>query len=389
MNPVENAQSGAGDESISLLDVAVLVAENWKLLVMLPLAAGFVALGVSYLIQPTYTASTRILSPQQQQSGAAALATQLGALAGFVGGSYGAKSPADQYVALMKSRAVLDPIIERFKLRELYKSPLLAETRTKLERNVRISVGAKDGIISIEVDDQDPVRSAELANALVAGLRDLTNSLAVTEAAQRRLFFDEQLKLAKDNLARAEIALRGSGVSEAALKTVPQTALEALARLKAQITAQEVKLNSMRVYMTDANPELRRAASELAALRSELVKAEQTTANKDAGGGAEYISKYRDFKYYETLFDLMAKQYELARLDEAREGTVIQVVDPAQTPEQRSKPRRAQIAVLTTLIGAFLVFLWVLARQAFVNAAQVPGAAPKVQRIRRLFRFRT
>jgi uncharacterized protein involved in exopolysaccharide biosynthesis len=376
------------DDEISLLDVALVLAENWKTLVFVPLAAGVVALGISFLIPPTYTAVTRILPPVQQQSTSAALAAQLGALAGLVGPSAGIKNPTDQYVALLESRSVLDAMIQRFKLKDLYEASYLEDARRQLDERTRVSAGIKDGLISIEVDDHDPKRAADMANAFVEELRNLTKALAITEAAQRRLFFEEQLAQSKDNLTKSEIALQASGVSSAALRTVPQSALESLASLKAQITAQEIKLASMRTFMTDANPEFRLAVRELVALRDELSKAEQSSPVKALDNGAEYITKYRDFKYHETLFELMAKQYELARLDEAREGAVIQVVDAAQPPERKSRPSKAQIAVLTTFAVFFVTLLAVFARQAMRSAATDPGAAGKIARLRQLLGFR-
>lgn len=388
MEESQAASATPDDDEISLLDVALVLAENWRTLVLVPLAAGLIALGISFLIPPTYTAVTRILPPVQQQSTSAALAAQLGALAGLVGPAAGVKNPADQYVALLKSRSVHDAIIRRFKLKDLYEVRYLDDARKQLEQRTKVSAGVKDGLISIEVDDHDPKRAADMANAFVEELRDLTKTLAITEAAQRRLFFEEQLAQAKDNLTKSEIALQASGVSSAALRTVPQSALESLARLKAQITAQEIKLASMRTFMTNANPEFRLAVRELVALRDELSKAEQSSPVKALDNGAEYITKYRDFKYHETLFELMAKQYELARLDEAREGAVIQVVDAALPPERKSKPKKALIAVLSTLAVFFVTLLLVFVRHAFQNVAEQPETAEKLGRLRRLLRLR-
>ena len=388
MEEARAAHTEQDSDEISLLDLALVLAENLRLLIFVPLLAGLVALGISFLIPPTYTATTRILPPAQQQSTSAALAAQLGSLAGLVGASAGLKNPADQYVALLKSRSVYDAIVQRFNLRELYDQRYIEGTRKELESRSKVSAGVKDGIISIEVEDRDPKRAADMANAFVDELRRLSKTLAITEAAQRRLFFEGQLKQAKDDLTKSEFALRGSNVSEATLRTVPQAALEALARLKAQITVQEIKLASMRTFMTDSNPEFRLAMQELGALRTELSKAEQGNTSKAADDGAEYIAKYRDFKYHETLFDLMAKQYELARLDEAREGAVIQVVDAAQPPEQKTRPKKAVIAVLTTLAVFFAMLLFVFVRRAFQHRAGQPEFAEKLVRLRRLFWLR-
>jgi uncharacterized protein involved in exopolysaccharide biosynthesis len=387
---VEQTSGGESEpnDELSLLDLALVLAENLKLLIAVPLAAGVVALVIGFLTSPTYTATARILSPQQQQNSAAAMAAQLGALAGLVGGAAGIKSPADQYVALLKSRTVYDAIIQRFDLKTLYESRYLEDARKTLDGRVRVFAGVKDGIISIDVDDHDPARAADMANAFVEELRKLTNTLAVSEAAQRRLFFETQLKQAKNNLTTAEVVLRASGVSEATLKTVPQAQLEALARLKAQIAAQEIKLASMRTYMTDSNADLRVGLQELSALRAELAKAEQSNSTPAHGEGGEYVAKYRDFKYHETLFELMAKQYELARLDEAREGTVIQVVDAAQPPERKSKPRKAVNAILTTLAVGFLMIIVLFIRHGFRRTLAQPDFAAKLARLRRLVLFR-
>ena len=378
---------GAADEEVSLLDVALVLAENLKILVAVPLAAGLLALIIAFIVPVTYTATARLLPPQQQQSSAAALAAQLGALAGLVGNTSGIRNPADQYVGFLKSRTILDAVIQRFDLKTLYGAQYLEDARRTLEGRTRIAASVKDGIIAIEVDDRDPKRAADIANGFVEELRNLTNSLAVTEAAQRRLFFDTQLKQAKDNLTKSEIALRTSGINEAALKTVPQAQLEALARLKAQITAQEIKLASMRSYMTDSNAELRLGLQELIALRAELAKAEQNSSNQTSGEGAQYIERFRDFKYHETLFELMAKQYELARLDEAREGTVIQVVDHAQPPERKSSPKRAMVASITTLAVFLLMLLWIFIRRGLNNLSAQPGAGEKLQALRNLVRL--
>jgi uncharacterized protein involved in exopolysaccharide biosynthesis len=380
---------GELDGELDLLDFALAFAENLRLLVFVPFLSALLAFGGSYLIPPTYTAVTRILPPAQQQSTSAMLAAQLSSLSGLFGTAAGIKNPADQYAALLKSRSVLDAIIDRFKLKAEYDTKYVEDARKELHERMRTLVGSKDNIISIEVDDYDPKLAAAIANAFVEELRNLSKALAITEAAQRRLFFEEQLKQTRDNLTKSELALRGSGISEAALKTMPQSAVEGLARLKAQITAQEIKLAAMKTFMTDSNPEFRLAVQELAALRAELLKVEQSNTSKALGDGAEYIPKYRDFKYHETLFELMAKQYELARLDEAREGAVIQVIDSAQPPERKSKPRRGVITLLTA-IGAFLATgLFVYIRYVLRRLALRPESAARVGKLRRLFRLST
>lgn len=389
MNEVHTTpEVSPAEDEISLLDLALMLAENLRLLIIVPLVAGLVALGMAYLIVPSFTATTRILPPQQQQSAAATfLANQLGAFAGVAGAAAGIRSAADTYAAMLKSRTVADKLVTRFKLRELYQAKYEEDARKALANRTKITVG-KDGLIVIDVDDHDAKRAADLANAYVEELHQLTQTLAVSQAAQRRLFFEKQLKQAKDELTKSELALRASGISEAAIKTVPQSAIEALARLKAQVTAQEVKLAALRGYMTESNPEFKQAQQELAALRAQLGKGEQVDSTKATGAGAEYIANFRDFKYYETLFELMAKQYEIARLDEAHEGAVIQVVDAAIPPERKSKPNKTLIAALTTLAVFFALVLGLFVRLGLRFAANEPRSAEKVARLWRLLRLR-
>lgn len=366
------------DDEISLLDILQVVAENARLLILGPLLVGLAALGWAYTITPTFTATTRILTPQQQQNGAAAALAQLGALAGMAGAAAGIKNPADMYVALLKSRTLADRMIDRFKLMDVYKAQYRDDARNALGGATRASAG-KDGLITIEVDDRDPKRAAAMANAYVEELSTLNGSLALTEAQQRRLFFEKELAKAKQNLVRAETALGGAGVSETLLKFNPEAMGEGLATLKAQVVAKEVQLSSMRGYLTPNSPDFRQAQQELAALRAQLAKAEHS---RPTGGNADYINRYRDFKYNEVLFEQIARQYELAKIDESREGTVIQVVDAAQPPERKSKPKKAQIAILATLASGFALLLFVFVRRALQNAGQDPESAAKLAAVR-------
>ena len=370
------------DDEISLLDLLQVVADNLRLLIIGPLLAGLAALGIAFAIAPTYTATVRFLPPQQQQSAAASMLASLGALGGLAGAASGLKNPSDQYLAFIRSRSVQDALIDRFGLMERYEAKLRDDARKTLQTLARASSG-KDGLISVEIDDEDPKFAAQLANAHVEELQKLLARLAVTEAQQRRVFFEKQLQQAKDNLTRAEQALKASGVNSSALKASPQAAVEAVARLRAAITAQEIKIASLRGYLSENAPDFRQALTELGAMRAQLARAEQQEA--PVAGGSDYIGRYRDFKYYETLFELFAKQYELARVDESREGAVIQVLDAAQPPERKAKPKRALIAVIATLAAGFALLLFVFVRHALGNASRDEESARKIDRIKQGF----
>ncbi len=330
---------------IGLWELLQILGEHWKLIVAGTLLAGVGAFGIASLIAPTFTARTTLLPPQQQQSAASAALSQLGALGGLAGGAV--KSPAEQYVALLESVTVADRIIDAYKLLEVYDEKYRQAARKVLKSNVRIAAGKKDGMLSIEVDDHDPQRAAAMANSYVEGLRQLTSTLAVSEAQQRRVFFEQQLEQTKDKLTKAQVALQSSGFSQGALKAEPKAAAEGYARLRAEATGAEVRLQSMRRMLAEGAPELLQQQATLAALRDQLARVEQRdTAGNDSG----YVGKYREFKYQETLFELFARQYELARVDESREGGLIQVVDVATPPEQKSKPKRSLIALAAALL---------------------------------------
>jgi tyrosine-protein kinase Etk/Wzc len=372
-----------GDEDeISLLDLLQTIVDNLRLLVLGPLVVGITALGISYLIPPTYTAKTQFLPPQQQQSAAASMLASLGSLGGLAGAVGGIKNPADQFLAYMKSVTVQDALIERFKLQERYEAKTKTDARLALTSSVRAASG-KDGLISVEVDDKDPKFAADLANAHVEELGKLLGKLATTEAQQRRLFFEKQLTQAREKLIQSEIELKSTGVSGSVLKSNPASAVAAVAGLQAGVTAQEVKLGAMRGYLAETAPEFKQALNELANLKAQLAKQEKDTpASRNMSAQGDYVSKYREFKYNETLFELFAKQFEIAKVDEAREGAVIQILDTAQPPERKSKPKKGMIAIIATLASAFALFLFIFIRQALNRVGKDQDSVDKLNQLK-------
>ena len=369
------------DDEISLLDLLQVVMDNLRLLVIGPLLAGLVALGVTFAIPPTFTATTKFMPPQQQQSSAASLLAGLGALGGLAGAATGLKNPNDQFVAFLKSESMANTLIDKFNLMARYEAKFKVDARTALYGATIIATG-KDGLITITFDDKDPVFAAQMANAYVAELGKMLNRLVLTEAQNRRFFFEKQLTDTKDNLTKAEVALRKSGVNITALKSNPQAALTAVAELQAQIVAQEIKLSSMRGYLAESAPDFKQAQTELAALRQQFSRLEKPAAAV-SGSDADYVARFRDVKYYETLFELFAKQFELAKLDEARENNAIQVVDVALAPERKSKPKKALTAVVTTFAAVMILLLFVFIRKAMQGAAKTPETAEKMSSLRR------
>ncbi len=370
------------ESSVSLVDILLVLLDHKRLLTLVPLAVGIVALGISFLIKPTFTASAQMMPPQQQQGGAvAALLGAAGGMAGALGSVAGLKNPNDQWIALLKSRPIADGIISEFRLREVYDSEYQFQARLALGANTRIQSG-KDSLITIEVDDEVPERAAKIANSYINRLQELTKTLAVTEASQRRLFFERQLGDAKDKLVKAEIALKDSGVGKDVLKINPAAAVGRVAQAQAAIAAQEVRLSVMRGSMTEANPEYRQALAELQSLRGQLKSLERDDVQDPDGKNSEYIAKYREFKYFETLMELFARQYEMARSDEASNGAILQVVAPAEVPEYKSKPKRGLIAVSATLLAFIACLLWIMTSRALSRMAETPDGAEKLAALR-------
>src|SRR5205814_5714125 len=289
---------------------------------------------------------------------------------------------------------VADNLIARFELNKVYQQELQSGTRLALQGNTSIAAG-RDGIITVEVDDKDPKRAADLANSYVEELMKLTKVLAVTEASQRRLFFERQLLQVKDNLTTAEVAAR-QGLQKGGLAQVDaqgRSMIEVTARLRAQISVKEVQIGSMRTFAAEGNPELQRTQQELEALRRELARIEgvspvAATGKGEASGGSglDNLGRLRDVKYYEFLYELFAKQYELARIDEAKDATIIQVMDKAIEPDRRSRPKRMLIVVLSAFVALIVSVL-----SAFVlEGARVkknPAQTSRLDRLRSQLRW--
>lgn len=373
--------SGPADPTppIGFLDIAATLAERMKLILGGTILVTAVAVGASYLMPVVYTATTTFMPPQQQQTSAASALQSLGALAGI---PTGVRAAAEQYVSLMQSANVGYRLVEHFNLQKVYEKQLRSDARAALKQRTNITIGRKDGLISVAVDDTDPQRAADIANRYVEELRRLTSVLAVTEAQQRRVFFEKHLADVRKRLVEAQEALQASGFSAGALKAEPRAAAESYAALKAEAMGAEIRLQALRNRMTDAAPEVRQQLATLSALRAQLARAEQ---NVDKGDETGYVGRFREFKYQETLFELFARQYELAKVDESREGTLIQVVDSATPPEKRSKPERRRIATLAFAAGLLLLSIYVLAQRMWERAGRDPQRAGAAHRLAAAF----
>jgi tyrosine-protein kinase Etk/Wzc len=389
----ERGDNTSEDDGISLLDLLVVIARRKRTVIWVTAICFVAAVVISLVLPKRYTATVTVMPPQQNTSMGAALASQLGNLGGMAslaGGSLGLKNPNDMYVAMLKSRTVEDAMVQRFDLMKEYKKRYASDARKSFEGRTTVDGSGKDTLIYISVEDHDPRRAAELANGYVDQFRDLSAHLAITEAAQRRVFFERELEQAKDNLASAEEALKQTELSTGVIQPDSQARalIESAATLRAEITAREVQIQGMQTYATGENSQLVQAQRELAGLRAQLAKLGGSEDNN--GGeflvpkgripetGMEYVRKLRDVKYYETIFDILARQFEVAKLDEAKEGSLIQVVDPAVVPDRRSFPKRGLIVLGATAFGFFLGVMLALFQTGFEHLKQNPEAAAKL-----------
>lgn len=390
------------ESSIDVLDVLVLLASRRRFIAVVTVAALLLGLALSLVLPPTFKASALIMPPQQQQSTSSMLAGQLSALAGLgTGGgaaSLGLKNPADMYVGILESRTIADELIQKFHLQSIYKTKKIVDTQVALKKHTDIETG-KDGLIHIDVRDHDPNRASALANEYVDELYRMNSGLAIGEAAQRRVFFDQQLNDEKSALQQSEIDLRNTEQRTGVIQLSGQasTIIRSIAETRAQIDSFEVQLQAMRTFATEQNPDAIQLQQKIAALRAQLADYENNQKKLQPGdiempagqvpqASLEYIDRLRDMQYHETLFELLAKQYEAARLDEAKSAPIIQVIDRAVPPDKKSGPPRKLLTLGFAILGFFLACTWVLLNGGLHRLKQNPEQAEKLNRLRLAFR---
>jgi uncharacterized protein involved in exopolysaccharide biosynthesis len=382
-----------GDEQLRLMDLLIILGRQKKLVIGVPAFCGALALTASLLMTPLFTSKATIMPPEQQQNAMSAMLGQLGGLASLAGGMGGMRSQADLYVGLLESRTIADNLISRFKLQERYGKLTVEETRRELATIRSVTNSKKDGMISIAVSDRDPKFASTLANAYVDELIKLSQTLNLTEASQRRAFLEKQLKDAKDSLANAEVALRKTQERTGMLQPDAQVKeiISSAAQLKGTIAAKEVELKAMRSFATTSNPEYLRGQEELRGLQTQLSKLEKSQPRGEGdfmvptsripGVGVEYVRSVRDVKYYETMFELLAKQFEMAKLDEARDLSTIQVLDQAIPAERKSKPQRLLITIGGLLAGTILGIWLGIMRESLERSRGNPANAGRWQQL--------
>lgn len=383
------------EDEINLLDLLIVLVKRKGLIIGITLGTALITAIISLTMTPIYKAETKVLPPQQGSSSLASqLLGQLGGVAGLAGGSLG-KTSNDLYIALLKSRPILDNVIDRLKLMELYKAKNREDARQALVSALKTQDDKKSGIVSIGIEGKDPKMAADIANTFVEELRDYNKRLALTEASQRRLFFEEQLKDVKEALIKSEESMKTFQEKTGVIRIDEQAkaVMEGIAQLRAQIAEKEVQIKVMKTYATSYNPDIQRTEEELKGLREQISKLEKTDGNGNPDVilstdrmpsiGTAYIRKLREFKYNEALYEILLKQYELARLDEAKDAPIIQVIEKAIPPEKRIKPKRSQMVMIAMVAGFFISVFAAFLMEYVGRSSEDPETKMRLETLRR------
>ena len=384
----------------TLLDCLLIFLRRKKVIITLILLSVGGAFIYIALTPEIYRAESRILPPSRSESTSAAMLSQLGL--GGISGLPVSQARGAMLIEILRSQFVVDKIIDRFDLMTLYKEDSRLRIRASVVSGIlQAAEDTRSSVITVAVLDKDPVRAAQMTNAFIEELRNAMQSLAIGEAAQRRLFFEQQMLQARRTLDEAEDELQKYQEESGLVAMDPQVAamVSSIANLRAQVAAKEVELSSLRTFASANNPNLRRAESELAALRSELEKLEQEQASTDGDTsmislrdapqlGLEYRRRVRDVQYATTLFELMLRQFEGAKIDESREAMVIQILDLATPPDYKFKPKKGLIVLFATLLGLCFGTLWALFAHYVECLKNDPEQAQVLKEIRASFSLR-
>ncbi len=351
----------------------------------------------AFLIPKSYTSTTQLMPPDPQStSGMAMMAAMAakggGGLAGVAGDLLGLKSSGALFIGVLRSQTAQDRLIQQFNLRNVYGKRLIVDARTKLDENTSISEDRKSGIITISVTDHSPQRAAALASAYVDQLNSLVSELSTSSAHRERVFLEERLKVAKQDLddATNQLAQFSSKNNTLDIQQEGKAMLDAAGSIAGEMIAAQSQLEGLRQIYTDNNSRVRSLNARVAELRKQLEKLGGTQTNgangtnasveqpgdpsaaKAGGGlpyptirslpllGAKYADFYRRAKIQETVFELLTGQYELAKVQEAKETPSVKVLDPARIPEKKSFPPRLVIMFLGTFLVCAMSVVWVL-----------------------------
>ncbi len=369
MNENQHKEELINNDEIDLIELLMPLLENINFIIKITIYAFILSALISLILPKIYISSTTLLPPQTQSSISSQILNQLGGLASGIS-LPGSKDMPELYKAFLQTNEVLDYVIEKNKLEEFYKEKDKENLRKILKNNLQVDIDRKSGIIKVSYLSKSPEMAFKTVSSFIEGLKKLNNKLAVTEASQRRLFYEEQLEKAKENLIEAEEDLKKFQLKTGSIKIDEEAkaAIEEVSIIRAQISAKEIQLKVMKSYVTPENPEYKTLVDEISALKEQLSKLQSKVPDDDESKlstkkvsvyGIEYIRKIREFKFNEAMYELMLKQYESAKLDESRDASVIQTVENPEIPQKRYKPKRKIIVAVSTFTALFFAIIWI------------------------------
>ena len=362
------------EDSIDMVElVQTLLRGKWTIF-KFTLAVTVVATAVAFLLPVRYTSETSFVPPGSTGSStmASMVAGQLTSIgAGDLLGTM--KTPGDLYAGILRSRAISAELVQRFDLKQVYGVKKESDAEKELGANTNILADPKSTIVTVDVTAKSPALARDLASAYMDALRETNGRLALSQSAQRRLFFGQQLAKEKDDLENAEVELKKTEEQSGLIAPSGQTESEirTIADTQAQIAMRQVELAALRDSATEQYPEVIRLHSEIDDLQGQLARLQRGSSSASVGAiptskvpelQLEYVRKEREVKYHEALFDMLSKQFEAARLDEARDAPVIQVLDTASYPDTKSSPKRSYYMLGGLFLGLIASSIWVLTR---------------------------
>ncbi|MFH0809673.1 MAG: Wzz/FepE/Etk N-terminal domain-containing protein [Pseudomonadota bacterium] len=363
-------------QEINLLDYFRVIYKRRWLVAAITASASIIAVIISLMLPKIYSSTASIL-PQQDSPmggpfmGGSADGGGKGIAMGMLGSYLGMGSPADLWLGIMKSQTVKDAVIQRFGLREVYGAETMENTRAALGNRVTLET-TDEGIITVTVEDKDPRRAAGMANAFVAELDRVNRKTITTSGGRMRAFVKQRLAETQKALANAEDTLKGFQQRTRTVDVDAQSnaVISMFANLKTRLAANEVALSSLLSYATPNHPEVEVLRAEIAELKRQLTKVETGGSGRSdlllpsdtvPGVGVQYARLLRNVKYQEALWELLIQQYEMARIQEAKDTPTVQILDVGQVPQKKCKPRRTVIVLVLTaaalILGILIAFV--------------------------------
>jgi capsule polysaccharide export protein KpsE/RkpR len=358
---------------------------------------------IVFLIPVRYTSTTRLMPPDQAGQGITTVLAAVGkasADTGGVSGLLGLKTTGDMFVGVLQSRSVADDVINKFDLRKVYNVRRYQDARLHLAARTDIAPDRKSGIITLTVTDENADRAAAMAKEYVEALNRVVITLNTSSAHKERVFLEERLSQVQDGLEQAEKEFSQFASKNTTLDVKEQgrAMISAAAELEGQLIAAETELEGLRQIYTPNNvrvrsvqarvDEYRRQMQRLGGKSGDDAKGEASptgnTGDEDSDPypsirklpllGVEWSDLFRRTKVQEVVFETLTKQYELAKVEEARETPSVKVLDTADVPERKSYPPRTILVLLATGFVFILSCVWVL---GYARWQEIDPADPK------------